>query len=471
MNRVGLNQNKAGLDRVDKEKADEIIYNASKHSKFFKNEEIQQKKNEKKLEEWRVAIKHMSPEVTSPVKLESEEFLWRNFHLKPDRSKVIAHFDLDYFYAQVEEKDDNSLRNFPMAVGGIGMLSTTNYQARKYGIRAGMPGFIAKQLYPELKIVPLHFDKYKRDSILFKKALGEFSETIQSGGLDEAYVDLTDLVKTHDIESVVSQIRNRIFELTGLTCSAGVGPNKLVAKIASDEKKPNGQFVVDHSELPAFISKLPIKRIFGVGKVTSNLLSGIGISCCADLIKNSNILRQLLSTKQFEHLLISACGESSNVLKTEWERKSISAERSFVNCSNSSELYVILRKVCRELARRLLSESSSGLTLTLKIKLSTFEVKSRSTMLNRKISYEEEIYTCAQSLLSAKLPLSLRLIGVRLSNLCKPRKSSFSFINNFEIEPNNQSLTETKVCPICLEELSGLSISINKHIDVCLATK
>ena len=467
MDRVGLQNGKAGLRKVDKQKADEIIYNASKDSKYYKNELKKQEKSQLRLAEWKQIISS----------LQIPPFNYENMLSKAansiDTSRIIAHFDFDYFYCQVEELDDPSLKNKPMAVGGMHMLSTTNYKAREYGIRAGMPGFIALQLNKDLVMVPLHFDKYIAASKIFKHVLSQFSDSIQGGGLDEAFIDLTEFAANCNlsIDDIISNIRQQVFNETGLTCSAGVGVNKLIAKIASDQMKPNGQFIVpfDGASILEFMSTLSIKRIHGIGKVSNFLLNGIGVQTCSDVYNMTQILKHVLLPKQYEHLIDSSLGLGDNILNEGWERKSISAERTFTNLSNQDDILLKLKDICDELGKRVEKEGLSGNQVGIKLKLSSFELKTRSFKVPRFVSTSEEIYEFVMQLILQEFPLELRLLGVRLAGL--QGEVEETILDKFLETPDKSTQENVMTCPICNAVLTGLSITINKHLDRCLNLK
>eukprot|EP00041_Stephanoeca_diplocostata_P038622 m.1534700 g.1534700 ORF g.1534700 m.1534700 type:complete len:272 (+) comp25243_c0_seq52:3581-4396(+) len=201
-------------------------------------------------------------------------------------SRCIVHVDMDMFYAAVEMRDDPSLREKPMAVGGIGMLSTSNYAARKFGVRAAMPGYIALKLCPDLVIVPSRFDAYRIASDQVKQVLAEYDPNFQQVGFDEAYVDLTAWVaRGADVQRVVAEMREKIRAATQLTASAGIAPNKMLAKICSDMNKPNGQYFLESTReaVLRFIHGLSVRKVSGIGKVSAAVLHRLGVQTCHHL--------------------------------------------------------------------------------------------------------------------------------------------------------------------------------------------
>ena len=208
----------------------------------------------------------------------------RKLNLNLFYSQVIVHVDMDAFYAAVEEKDDPSLKTCPMAVGGMGMLTTSNYLARKFGVRAGMPGFIGKKLCPQLKIVPTNFSKYRAVSAQVREVFKEYDKNFCPMSLDEAYLNLTDYLLSHPSltpGTVVNEMRAKIQEKTTLTASAGISLNCLVSKICSDLNKPNGQYeLLDEDEMRKFVAQLPIRKVGGIGNVTEQMLDVFGVKTC-----------------------------------------------------------------------------------------------------------------------------------------------------------------------------------------------
>lgn len=203
----------------------------------------------------------------------------------PRNVRKIIHIDMDCFYAAIEMRDNPALRGKAVAVGGAsdrrGVLTTCNYEARKFGVRSAMPTFIALRQCPELIVVPTRFEVYKRDSSRIREIFREFTPLIEPLSLDEAYLDVTGDERSG--WEIAAAIRARIQAETGLTASAGIGPNKLIAKIASDWKKPDGQFEVKAEDVAAFMSPLPVKRIWGVGPVATDRLERRGIRTCGEL--------------------------------------------------------------------------------------------------------------------------------------------------------------------------------------------
>jgi len=209
--------------------------------------------------------------------------------------RKIIHIDMDCFYAGVEMRERPELADKPIAVGGgsrRGVVTTCNYEARAFGVRSAMPGFMAREKCPHLIFLPVRFDLYRADSARIRKILLEYSPLVEPLSLDEAYLD----VSHHEryAWSLAKEIRQRIRETTGLTASAGIAPNKMLAKIASDWKKPNGQFAVTPDQIESFMAGLPVKKIWGVGPKGAEKLTALGIETCGDLqkLELSELIRQ-----------------------------------------------------------------------------------------------------------------------------------------------------------------------------------
>ena len=204
---------------------------------------------------------------------------------KDAKLRAIIHLDMDCFYAAIEVRDRPSLRGKPVGVGGArdrrGVLTTCNYEARKFGVRSAMPTFMALQRCPDLIVLPTRFDVYRREAAVIRGIIHRFTSLIEPLSLDEAYLDVTEHPGAPG--PLAQVIRGTIFRKTKLTSSAGIGPNKLIAKIASEVKKPNGQFEVTPEHVPEFMEKLPVRKIWGIGEKTERKLEELGVKTCGQL--------------------------------------------------------------------------------------------------------------------------------------------------------------------------------------------
>ncbi len=251
-------------------------------------------------------------------------------------SRKIIHCDCDCFYAAVEMRDDPSLRQLPIAVGGRanqrGVIATCNYEARRFGVRSAMATSQAMKLCPDLVLLPPAFDKYREASQQILAIYRDYTDLVEPLSLDEAFLDVTDTVQCNGSATLIARaIRERIHKEVGITASAGVAPNKFIAKIASDWNKPNGQFVVRPEQVDAFVAQLPVDKLFGVGKVTAEKMHRLGAYTCADLRAWSHA--QLLQHfGRFGERLYELCrGIDTRAVNPERERKSISVEETYAS--------------------------------------------------------------------------------------------------------------------------------------------
>lgn len=237
---------------------------------------------------------------------------------------------MDCFYAAIEERDDPELRGKPVGVGGRsqrGVLTTANYEARKFGCHSAMPVFKALEKCPHLVLVPVRFDVYREESQKIRAIFGRFTELIEPLSLDEAFLDVTALQT--DGEAVAREIRHQIEEETRLTASAGIACNKMLAKVASDWEKPNGQFAVSEEEVADFMRTLPVKRIPGVGRKMAEKLALLQVSSCGDLQRFERVELARRFGKWGSELYDLCRGVDERPVRVSRERKSVSKETTF----------------------------------------------------------------------------------------------------------------------------------------------
>ncbi|CAH8507603.1 unnamed protein product [Schistosoma haematobium] len=523
-------------------------------------------------------------------------------------SRIIVHVDMDAFYAAVEIRDQPELRHHPVAVGSNSMLSTSNYIARRFGVRAGLPGFLGKKLCPQLKIIPCDFVKYTAASRVVRSILMEYSVSAGSArnscesdnipfsavSLDEAYLDITDHLvdrsdfpverrtfwprpapgapmlvcrcrsrskhpQSHHLNSsctdnqseiliddnsesnsnscqetdkssdklsvriikpkysdpdldvciecgllcksgrrifglsaweAVREMRFRVFCATRLTCSAGLGPNTLIAKIASDWIKPCGQHEIANTleAVDKFMQTMPVRKVPGIGHVTERRLDAFGIKTCADLIDKRGLLWHVSTKVSMVYYMRIALGhsddrwlinvknhfdeksnkpfgfidnDSENIVpsaqgQVELNRKSMSVERTFSDTSDENELMHRCEQLAQMLSTDLKEEHVKGQLITLKMKLDTFEIRTRSQLLPDYTNHTEIINSFGRELLREEMvafksntalnkPLTLRLMGLRMSNLLpvemcpQIRQRSVEEAFMFAITSNNTS--------------------------------
>ncbi|MEM7016587.1 MAG: DNA polymerase IV [Pseudomonadota bacterium] len=251
-----------------------------------------------------------------------------------DPVRKIIHIDMDCFYAAIEVRDAPALKDKPVAVGGRpdrrGVLSTCNYEARKYGLHSAMPSSQAVRLCPSLIILPGNMSKYRGVSHQIRETFHDFTPLVEPLSLDEAFLDVTETKECQGSATLIAaEIRRRIFEEHQLTASAGIAPNKFLAKVASDWRKPNGQFVITPPEVADFVRALPIKKIPGVGRVTAQKMSTLGMHTCGDMEAWSKVsLREQFG--KFGERLYSLCrGVDNRAVQVDSRRKSLSVETTY----------------------------------------------------------------------------------------------------------------------------------------------
>lgn len=297
--------------------------------------------------------------------------------------KKFIHIDMDCFYAAVEMRDNPALVNVPLAIGGNsrrGVLSTANYVAREYGVRSAMSNYRAKQLCPDLVIVSGRMQVYKEVSQQIRAVFKKYTDLIEPLSLDEAYLDVTNSSLCKGSATLMAeQIRADIFSATGLTASAGIAPIKFIAKIASDENKPNGQFVVLPEQVDDFLAQLPLGKIPGVGKVTLEKLNLKGLYTGADVCaKGVNWMQQHVGN--FGVSLYQKCaGQHIGHVSTDRIRKSLSVEHTYeYNKNNLQECLEQLPSLLEELTRRLNKQQLEQRInkLSVKVKFANFVVTS-----------------------------------------------------------------------------------------------
>ncbi|HEY0046624.1 MAG TPA: DNA polymerase IV [Flavobacterium sp.] len=337
--------------------------------------------------------------------------------------RKIIHVDMDAFYASVEQMDNPQLKGKPLAVGGSenrGVVAAASYEARKFGVRSALSGALAKKYCPDLIFVRPRFDRYKEISDMIRKIFHDYTDLVEPLSLDEAYLDVTLNKKGIPSASLIAmEIRKRIFEEVGLTASAGISVNKFVAKIASDFNKPNGQTTVAPDEVEAFLEALPIRKFYGVGKVTTEKMYQLGIFTGSDLKARSLdfLEKHFGKSGAFYYNVVRGIHESE--VKSSRTAKSVAAEHTFdENLSSEIFMQERLQQIADQLVKRIKKHDVAAKTVTLKIKYSDFTLQTRSKTLPYYISDKGLILETAIELLyQEKMKDSVRLLGISLSNL------------------------------------------------------
>ncbi len=337
--------------------------------------------------------------------------------------RKIIHVDMDAFYASVEQLDNPELRGKAVAVGGgesRGVVAAASYEARKFGVRSAMSGFLAKKKCPHLIFVRPRFDRYREISNKIREIFLDYTDLVEPLSLDEAYLDVTQNKKGNPSATMIArEIRQRILETTGLTASAGISINKFIAKVASDYNKPNGQKTVNPDEVLEFLENLAIGKFYGVGKVTEEKMYQLGIFTGADLKQKSEEYLTEHFGKSGAYYYHVVRGIHNGQVKPDRLIKSVGTEHTFFE-NLVSEVFMLekLEDIANELERRLKKKKIAGKTVTLKIKYSDFTVQTRSKTLPYFISDKTLIMETVKELLYQEKPKdSVRLLGITLGSL------------------------------------------------------
>lgn len=492
---------KAGMNDMvhSKEFIESTIERLTRGSKYWENSQHREKKLSQRVTQMKKELEQVSERQLRDYERQMDAYIER---VEIDRhfQKIFAVFDCDAFFALCELRDDPSLQGKPFAVGNLGMICTSSYEARRYGVRSAQPGFIAKELCPDLMFVPVNMKKYVSASEEIKSIFRKYDPNLSAISLDEVYMDLTAYFVAYfrdpnspwntcrslspdeldpstwknpeyphetlsksvalreplspdawsHIARVVSCIRWEVQTITrGLTCSAGIASNLLLAKIASNDNKPNGQTLLpwDRDIVLKYMEKLDIRNIPGVGRVTARLLHELGIDKVTDVYPKRAVVRAAF-TERFACWLLRSClgidGQTDN--RTEWRmqnksdlnahammvsnqeantkdvitRKSISSERSFAECAHPGILQNMCCDMVRSVCEVMWKHNIACCTISVKVKLGTFEIVQRSHTIQPATNDEETIRKIAVRLLWRLFPANLRLLGVRVSQLSKP---------------------------------------------------
>ena len=338
--------------------------------------------------------------------------------------RKIIHVDMDAFYASVEQRDDPRLRGRPLAVGHgarRGVVAAASYEARTFGVRSAMPSTTALRKCPDLVFVPPRFEVYKVVSRQIHAIFADYTPLIEPLSLDEAYLDVTANLKGLPTASETAQeIRRRIFEETGLTASAGISYNKFLAKLASDQRKPNGQFVVPPGRGEAFAETLPVTRFYGVGPVTAKRMHSLGIHTGADLkVQTLAFLQHHFgSSGGWYHDI--ARGIDHRPVRPDRERKSSGSETTFAqDLTDLERIEAGVAAMAADVWAWCERTGSRGRTVTVKIKWADFQQATRSRSVPGRVGSSEALSAVALDLVRSVYPprMGIRLVGVTLSNL------------------------------------------------------
>lgn len=368
--------------------------------------------------------------------------------------RQIAHLDMDAFYASVELLRYPELRGRPIVIGGSststpqknaqqefvfstlsnyigrGVVTTSTYEARGLGVHSGMGLMKAAKLAPHAVLLPADFNSYRQYSKLFKSVVAAITPTIEDRGIDEIYIDLTGL--TDNVPLLARQLQSAVFEATGLNCSIGVAPNKLLAKICSDLEKPKGLTIIGESDIESRIWPLPVKKITGIGPKAASILARLGVHTIEELANaDLSVLQSNFGRTYSAWLNRVAYGIDDRPVVTSSEPKSISRETTFERdlhaVTDKGILTPLFTKLCEQLAGDLVRKGYVGKTIGIKLRYSDFSTVTRDITLPSPTSDAVAIRKAAgRCLRRANLEKRLRLLGVRVSTLSKPSASDRS---------------------------------------------
>ncbi|RDA89608.1 hypothetical protein CP533_1476 [Ophiocordyceps camponoti-saundersi (nom. inval.)] len=445
---LGPSLTKAGQDKVDQSKAcldqlkpfrhlaltplqvSEVIYDASKGSKFFKREQVRNRHLTEKIA--RILLRKQQVEKQDLSRdLRNADRTIAELEACRDLSQHIVHVDCDAFYAAVEQLERPELSTLPFAVGS-GVLTTCNYVARKFGCRSGMAGFVAKKLCPSLIFIKPDFRKYTAKAQEVREIFAEYDSRFESAGIDEAYLNITEFcaAKSIDPAEAIRKMRKEIHDKTRITVSAGIAANTRLAKICSNINKPDGQYLLpnDRSSILEFMQDLPTRKVNGIGRVLERELLEIGVKTWGDIFEHRQFLTRLFGQKTSDLLLncYLGIGRTRTHPAEEYERKSVGTESTFTELADPLKLREQLRRTAEELEGDLRKAKYKGCTLCLKVKLHTFEVLTRQRVTPKAISLADDIYNHALPMLcklQEEVPgMKLRLMGLRCTHLVSTEK-------------------------------------------------
>ena len=339
-------------------------------------------------------------------------------------SRVYFHIDLNAFFASCEELLDPSLKGKPLVVGGKSrrsVISTANYEARKYGIHSAMPMQQAEKLCKDLVIVNGHYAFYSDMSHQFMQIIHSYTDLVEKASIDECYADMTDVICRYPKPlDVAFEIQRRVLEETGLRCSIGIGPNMFLAKMASDMKKPMGITVLRIRDVPEKMWPLPIKEMQGIGKRTVPLMEDLNIHTIKDLATHQdlNALKPVLG-KNIESMIKRANGYDDRTLMTDYDSKSMGISETLLeDVTDYDELRGLIRTLCRRLSKRLKEAHKAGYHVSMRICYYDFRNANKSKKLSTPIWTSDDLFVQAMILFDSSYEEeeAVRLIGVSVSD-------------------------------------------------------
>jgi DNA polymerase IV (archaeal DinB-like DNA polymerase) len=352
-----------------------------------------------------------------------------------EKERIIIHVDMDHFYTAIEERERPELKGKPVIVGadpkegkGRGVVYTCTYEARNFGVRSGMPISKAWKLCPTAVYLPPNFELYMKVSNEIMNILRKYAGKFEQWGIDEAFLDLTSRVKDYvDAKALANQIKKEIRDTEGLTCSIGIGPNKIVAKVASDFQKPNGLTAVKESEVETFLAPLPVRRLLWVGRKTEQKLTTIGIKTIGDLAHYDPVVLVEKFGMMGGQLYLMAHGVDKSEVEERHGVKSISREMTFEEDTSDFNLVLDMTdKLSEEVHNDVLNQKLSFRTVTVKVRYENFETHIHCKTLPSMTNHVQDLKKTARELIRSyfRPERKIRLIGVRVSNFTSNQKQT-----------------------------------------------
>jgi DNA polymerase IV (DinB-like DNA polymerase) len=350
-----------------------------------------------------------------------------------EKKRIIFHIDMDHFFTAVEEREHPEYKGKPVIVGanpkegkGRGVVSTCNYEARKFGVRSGMPISKAWKLCPEAIYLPVNYELYVKVSNEIMNILREYSDKFEQWGIDEAFLDVTSKVRDYaEAETLARLVKKEIYEREKLTCSIGIGPNKLVAKIASDFQKPDGLTVVKDDETESFLAPLPVRKLLWVGRKTEQKLETLGVKTIGDLAHYDPAVLAEDFGVMGTQIYLMAHGIDKSEVEERGEIKSISRDITFEeDTSDFSLIMNTLDKLSEEVCNDAIRQNLYFKTVTVKVRYENFETHTHSRTLSLITNRLQDLRKTAKELIQNYLRLNrkVRLIGLRVSNFASTEK-------------------------------------------------
>jgi len=368
----------------------------------------------------------------------------------PSLQRWIMHVDMDAFYASVEILDNPELKGLPVIVGGRsarGVVSTCSYEARKFGVHSAMPLFEARRLCPHGVYLPVRPHRYAEMSGKIMAIFRETSPLVEQLSIDEAFLDLTGMERLGGAETIARKVQDRIMDELKLSASVGLAPNKFLAKLASDMRKPHGFVKIAPEEAALLLAPMPVSKIFGIGRSAEEKLKQFGIEKIGQLAAaDITILRKVFGINA-EQVKLLARGLDDRPVVNEEEAKSIGKENTFErDLTDFESCREEVLDLCGQVGWRLRREKLAGHTVTLKVKFADFHTITRSATSDRLIAWDEDIFALVEKLLQKiNVKPGVRLLGVSVSNLfCPEDEPTLGFEEDERMKKRNQAIDALK---------------------------